>query len=55
MRETVVVSAAALVAAQCAKQDDLDFDFNHARSRASLAKGDELFVAMPDGECRRRA
>ena len=32
-------------------QDDLDFDFNHARSRAALAKGDELFVAMPDGEC----
>ena len=30
MRETVVVSAAALVAAQCAKQDDLDFNFNHA-------------------------
>ena len=36
-------------------QDDLDFDFNHARSRAALAKGDELFVAMPDGECRRHA
>jgi hypothetical protein len=33
-------------------QDDLDFDFNHARSRAALAKGDEMFVAMPDGECR---
>ncbi|PUZ47841.1 hypothetical protein GQ55_7G198300 [Panicum hallii var. hallii] len=31
-------------------QDDLDFDFNHARSRAALAKGDELFVAMPDGK-----
>ncbi|RLM64392.1 hypothetical protein C2845_PM16G11970 [Panicum miliaceum] len=30
-------------------QDDLDFDFNHARSRAALAKGDELFLAMPDG------
>ncbi|XP_062185164.1 VAN3-binding protein-like [Phragmites australis] len=29
-------------------QDDLDFDFNHARSRAALAKGDEMFVAMPD-------
>ena len=33
-------------------QDDLDFDFNHARSRAALAKGDEMFVAMPDGEYR---
>jgi len=32
-------------------QDDLDFDFNHARSRAALAKGDEMLVAMPDGEC----
>ncbi|XP_066349909.1 VAN3-binding protein [Miscanthus floridulus] len=31
-------------------QDDLDFDFNHARSRAALAKGDEMFVAMPDGK-----
>ncbi|KAG2573080.1 hypothetical protein PVAP13_7KG226100 [Panicum virgatum] len=31
-------------------QDDLDFDFNHARSRAALVKGDELFVAMPDGK-----
>ncbi|EMS59402.1 hypothetical protein TRIUR3_24836 [Triticum urartu] len=31
-------------------QDDLDFDFNYARSKAALAKGDELFVAMPDGK-----
>ncbi|KAJ1271731.1 hypothetical protein BS78_06G148700 [Paspalum vaginatum] len=31
-------------------QDDLDFDFNHARSRAALAKGEEMFVAMPDGK-----
>ncbi|TVU15373.1 hypothetical protein EJB05_38891 [Eragrostis curvula] len=31
-------------------QDDLDFDFNYARSRAALAKGDEMFVAMPDGK-----
>ncbi|KAG8065181.1 hypothetical protein GUJ93_ZPchr0004g39115 [Zizania palustris] len=28
----------------------LDFDFNYARSRAALAKGDEMFVAMPDGK-----
>nr|CAB3487520.1 unnamed protein product [Digitaria exilis] len=31
-------------------QDDLDFDLNHAGSRAALAKGDEMFVAMPDGK-----
>ncbi|KAK3142175.1 hypothetical protein QOZ80_4BG0343270 [Eleusine coracana subsp. coracana] len=31
-------------------QDDLDFDFNYARSRAALAKGDDMFVAMPDGK-----
>lgn len=31
-------------------QDDLDFDFNYARSKAALAKGDEMFVAMPDGK-----
>jgi hypothetical protein len=31
-------------------RDDLDFDLNHARSRAALAKGDEMLVAMPDGE-----
>ncbi|KAM0901168.1 hypothetical protein ACQ4PT_020174 [Festuca glaucescens] len=31
-------------------QDDLDFDFNHARSKAALARGDEMFVAMPDGK-----
>uniref|UniRef100_A0A0D9W6R0 PH domain-containing protein n=1 Tax=Leersia perrieri TaxID=77586 RepID=A0A0D9W6R0_9ORYZ len=31
-------------------RDDLDFDFNYARSKAALAKGDELFVAMPDGK-----
>ncbi|KAL6903632.1 hypothetical protein ACP4OV_004445 [Aristida adscensionis] len=37
-------------ASSAMSQDDLDFDFNHARSRAALAKGDELFVAMPDGK-----
>ncbi|XP_020403833.1 VAN3-binding protein isoform X2 [Zea mays] len=31
-------------------RDDLDFDLNHARSRAALAKGDEMLVAMPDGK-----
>uniref|UniRef100_A0A0E0PB27 PH domain-containing protein n=1 Tax=Oryza rufipogon TaxID=4529 RepID=A0A0E0PB27_ORYRU len=37
-------------ASSALSQDDLDFDFNYARSKAALAKGDEMFVAMPDGK-----
>ncbi|KAF0891818.1 hypothetical protein E2562_010998 [Oryza meyeriana var. granulata] len=37
-------------ASSALSQEDLDFDFNYARSKAALAKGDEMFVAMPDGK-----
>nr|CAD1825581.1 unnamed protein product [Ananas comosus var. bracteatus] len=32
-----------------------EFDFNFGRRRASLAKGDEILVATPDGKCRLRS
>ncbi|KAL5215127.1 hypothetical protein ABZP36_004279 [Zizania latifolia] len=37
-------------ASSALSQECLDFDFNYARSKAALAKGDEMFVAMPDGK-----
>ncbi|XP_040379516.1 VAN3-binding protein isoform X2 [Oryza brachyantha] len=37
-------------ASSALSQEDLDFDFNYGRSKAALAKGDEMFVAMPDGK-----
>ncbi|XP_010914065.4 VAN3-binding protein isoform X1 [Elaeis guineensis] len=32
-----------------------EFDFNFGRCSASVAKGDEIFVATPDGRCRLRS
>ncbi|KAJ3677145.1 hypothetical protein LUZ60_002869 [Juncus effusus] len=32
-----------------------DLDFDYGRSKASLAKGDEILVATPDGKCRLRS